>query len=173
MMPPPSLSYGLFVRCSPTQWNSLSKSIFVFCWRFINCFDNFFTNKFLKSLETLASPSLVEFLQRQPLIGGCREKLRQGGFLLMHLNMHRKKKVREFPVPSRDVTTKLSLGGNNDVITELFLPRGSLVSDIPGWRRETREPFFTVWFMQRSLELARSNSKLSTKPLFHLAGLYL
>jgi hypothetical protein len=34
-------------------------------------------------------------------------------------------------VSSRDVTTKLSLGGNNDVITELFLPRGSLVSDIP------------------------------------------
>ncbi len=45
--------------------------------------------------------------------------------------IQRKKKVREFPVPSRDVTTKLSLGGNNDVITELFLPRGSLVSDIP------------------------------------------
>ncbi len=41
------------------------------------------------------------------------------------------KKVREFPIPSRDVTTKLSLCGNNDVITELFLPRGSLVSDIP------------------------------------------
>jgi hypothetical protein len=46
-------------------------------------------------------------------------------------SLHRKKKVREFPVPSRDVTTKLSLGGNNDVKTELFLPRGSLVSDIP------------------------------------------
>jgi hypothetical protein len=45
--------------------------------------------------------------------------------------LHRKKKVREFPVPSRDVTTKLSLGGNNDVITELFLPWGSLVTDIP------------------------------------------
>ncbi len=45
--------------------------------------------------------------------------------------LHRKKKVREFPVPSRVVTTKLSLSGNNDVITELFLPRGSLVSDIP------------------------------------------
>jgi hypothetical protein len=29
------------------------------------------------------------------------------------------------------VTTKLSLGGNNDVITELFLPRGSFVGDIP------------------------------------------
>jgi hypothetical protein len=47
-------------------------------------------------------------------------------------SVHRKKKAREFPgPPSRDVTTKLSLGGNNDVITELFLPRGSLVSDIP------------------------------------------
>jgi hypothetical protein len=42
-----------------------------------------------------------------------------------------KRKVREFFVPSRDVTTKLSLGRNNDVITELFLPRGSLVGDIP------------------------------------------
>jgi hypothetical protein len=30
------------------------------------------------------------------------------------------------PQPGWDVTTKLSLGGNNDVITELFLPRGSL-----------------------------------------------
>ncbi len=46
-------------------------------------------------------------------------------------HIHRKKKVREFPVPSRDVTTKLSLGGNNYVMTELFLPRESLVSDIP------------------------------------------
>jgi hypothetical protein len=45
--------------------------------------------------------------------------------------LHRKKNDREFPVPSRDVTTKLSLGGNNDVITKLLLPRGSLVSDIP------------------------------------------
>jgi hypothetical protein len=42
-----------------------------------------------------------------------------------------KKKVRECSVPSPNVTTKLSLGGNNDVITELFLPRRSLVSDIP------------------------------------------
>jgi hypothetical protein len=46
-------------------------------------------------------------------------------------DLHRKKKVREFPVPRQDVMTKLSLGGNNDVITKLFLPRGSLVSDIP------------------------------------------
>jgi hypothetical protein len=50
---------------------------------------------------------------------------------VLHLHVHRKKKFREFPVPSRDVTTKLSLGRNNDVITELFLPRRSLVSDIP------------------------------------------
>ena len=51
--------------------------------------------------------------------------------LLTIVLAHRKKKVPEFPVPSRDVTTKLSLGRNNDVITELFLPRGSLVCDIP------------------------------------------
>jgi hypothetical protein len=52
-------------------------------------------------------------------------------WLAIFLQIHRKKKVLEFPVPSRDVTTKLSLSGNNDVINELFLPRGSLVSDIP------------------------------------------
>jgi hypothetical protein len=48
-----------------------------------------------------------------------------------HCIVHHKKKVGKFTVSSRDVTTKLSLGGNYDVITELFLPRGSLVSDIP------------------------------------------
>ncbi len=51
--------------------------------------------------------------------------------ILYIICVDRKKKFREFPVYSRDVTTKLSLGGNYDVITELFLPRGSLVSDIP------------------------------------------
>jgi hypothetical protein len=55
----------------------------------------------------------------------------QRQFGLSDCGLHRKKKVREFPVPCRDVTTKLSLGGNNDVIAELFLPRGSLVRDIP------------------------------------------
>ncbi len=59
--------------------------------------------------------------------------------------VHRKKKVREFPVSSRDVTTKLSLGGNNVVITELFLPRGSLVSDIPPGDGKLVKTFFTVY----------------------------
>jgi hypothetical protein len=54
------------------------------------------------------------------------------------------KKVRDFPVPSRDVTTKLSLGGNNDVITELVLPWGSLVSDIPAGDGKLGNLFFTV-----------------------------
>jgi hypothetical protein len=57
---------------------------------------------------------------------------------------HRKKKDCEFLVPSRDVTTKLSLGGNNDVITELFLPRGSLVSDIPAGDGKLVNLFLTV-----------------------------
>ncbi len=65
-------------------------------------------------------------LSRRIYIGSC-----QAQCSVSTEYIHRKKKVREFPVPSRDVTTKLSLGGNNDVITELFLPRGSLVSDIP------------------------------------------
>jgi hypothetical protein len=51
--------------------------------------------------------------------------------LALSSRINGKKKVREFPDPSRDVTIKLSLGGNNDVITDLFLPRGSLFSDIP------------------------------------------
>jgi hypothetical protein len=61
--------------------------------------------------------------------------------------IHRKKKVRKFPVPSRDVTTKLSLGGNNDVITELFLPRGSLVSDIRAGDGKLVNLFFTVYLV--------------------------
>jgi hypothetical protein len=59
--------------------------------------------------------------------------------------LHRKKNIREFPVPSRDVTTKFSLGGNNDVITELFLPRGSLVSDIPAGDGKLVNLFYGVW----------------------------
>jgi hypothetical protein len=54
------------------------------------------------------------------------------------------KKVREFSVPRRDVTTKLSLGGNNDVITELFLPRRSLVSDIPAGDGKLMNLFYGV-----------------------------
>jgi hypothetical protein len=50
----------------------------------------------------------------------------KGNCVFQAIRPHRKNNVREFPVPSRDVTTKLSLGGNNDVITELFLPMGSL-----------------------------------------------
>jgi hypothetical protein len=49
-----------------------------------------------------------------------------------------------FPVLSRDVTTKLSLGGNNDVITELFLPRWSLVSDVPAGDRKLVNLFYGV-----------------------------
>jgi hypothetical protein len=60
--------------------------------------------------------------------------------------MYTVKKVREFPFPSRDVTTKLSLGGNNDVITELFLPKGSLVSDIPAGDGKLVNLFYGVMY---------------------------
>ncbi len=64
----------------------------------------------------------------------------------IHFLLHGKKKVRKFPVPSRYVTTKLCLGGNNDVITELFLPRGSLVSDIPAGEGNSWTFFYGVVF---------------------------
>ncbi len=45
--------------------------------------------------------------------------------------VHRKKSFSIFPSPARMSLTKLSLGGNNDVIYKFFPPRESLVSDIP------------------------------------------
>ncbi len=44
---------------------------------------------------------------------------------------HTVKKLFDIPVPCRDVTYQLSLGGNYYVKYKLFLPRESLVSDIP------------------------------------------
>jgi hypothetical protein len=67
--------------------------------------------------------------------------------------VHRKKKVRKFPVPSQDVTTKLSLGRDNDVITELFLPRGSLVSDIPAGDRKLLNLFLRCMAMPKCILL--------------------
>jgi hypothetical protein len=45
--------------------------------------------------------------------------------------IHRKKSFSIFPSPAGMSLTKLSLGGNNDIIYKLFPPRESLVSDIP------------------------------------------
>ncbi len=43
---------------------------------------------------------------------------------------HRNKSFSIFPSPAGMSVTKLSLGGNYDVLYKLFLPRESLVSDI-------------------------------------------
>jgi hypothetical protein len=45
--------------------------------------------------------------------------------------LHRKKSLSIFLSPAGMSLTKLSLGGNYDVIYKLFPPRESLVSDIP------------------------------------------
>jgi hypothetical protein len=45
--------------------------------------------------------------------------------------VHRKKSFSILPFPAGMSLTKLSLGGNYDVIYKLFLPRESLLSDIP------------------------------------------
>ncbi len=44
---------------------------------------------------------------------------------------HRKKSFSIFPSPAGMSLTKLSLGGNYDVIYKLFLPRESFLNDIP------------------------------------------
>jgi hypothetical protein len=45
------------------------------------------------------------------------------------------KKLFDIPSPAGMSLTKLSLGGNYDVIYKLFLPRESLVGDIPAGDR--------------------------------------
>jgi hypothetical protein len=69
-------------------------------------------------------------------------------YLLMAPNLqyiHRKKAFR-YSRPSRDVTFKLSLSGNYDVIYKLFQPRESLVSDIAaGDGNIEKLLFYGVW----------------------------
>jgi hypothetical protein len=116
------------------HWKDHFKSNFFSVYNFRILFSQmFFFNFIATSYQNLTVPCLysstatkqylyVKLMYYSHIIR-CRVQVQ--------LRLHCKKKVREFPAPSRDVTTKLSLGGNNDVITELFLPRGSLVSDIP------------------------------------------
>jgi hypothetical protein len=80
-----------------------------------------------------------------------------------------KKRFASFPSPSRDVTTKLSLGGNNDVITELFLPRGSLVSDIPAGDGKLVTLFLRC---TETSELSRLCKEISTKLYVHEFGFW-
>jgi hypothetical protein len=60
---------------------------------------------------------------------------------------HRKKRFSIFLSPAGMSLTKLSLGGNNDVIYKLFLLRESLVSDILVGDGNI-EKFFIVHFSQ-------------------------
>jgi hypothetical protein len=50
---------------------------------------------------------------------------------IAYATLHGKKYFSIFPSPAEMSLTKLSLGGNNDVINKLFPPKESLVSDIP------------------------------------------
>ncbi len=56
-------------------------------------------------------------------------------------SMHCKKRLLIFPFLAGMSLTKLSLGGNNDVIYKLFPARKSLVSDIPAWDGKTANLF--------------------------------
>jgi hypothetical protein len=58
-----------------------------------------------------------------------------------------KKGFSIFPFPAGMSFTKLSLGGNNDVIYKLFPPRESLVSDIPAGDGNIEKHFYSVGCM--------------------------
>jgi hypothetical protein len=60
------------------------------------------------------------------------------------MDVHRKKSFSIFLYPAMMSLTKLSLGGNNDLIYKLFPPRESLVSDIPAGDGNIEKLFFTV-----------------------------
>ncbi len=78
-----------------------------------------------------------------------------------------KKKVREVPVPSRDVTTKLSLGGNNNVINKNYSCSGWvwLVTSRLETGNSSREPFFTVWSFKTCVRGIRIRIRDSPKSL--------
>jgi hypothetical protein len=58
--------------------------------------------------------------------------------------IHHKKIFSIFPSPDGTSLTKLSLGGNNDVIFKLFLPRKSLESDISAGDENIEKLFYGV-----------------------------
>jgi hypothetical protein len=60
------------------------------------------------------------------------------------VGLHRKKNFSILPSPAGMSLTKLSLGGNNDVIYNLFPPKESLVSDIPGGDGKIEKLFYGV-----------------------------
>ncbi len=70
---------------------------------------------------------------------------RWGNLLILYLDMRKKihcKKVVDFPVPSREVTNKISLAGNNLI----FPVQGEFGWWHPGWGQwEIRQPIFTVY----------------------------
>jgi hypothetical protein len=71
-----------------------------------------------------------------------------------HASIHRKKKIFDILVPSRDVTYQ--------TLTSLFSPRESLVSDIPAGDGISKA-FFTVYLFPRPAFYANQNT-LRGKP---------
>ncbi len=60
--------------------------------------------------------------------------------------------------------SKLSLGGNNDVIYEIFPPRESLVNDIPAGDGNIEKPFYGAPILQEERVKIRNDSNLYIPP---------
>jgi hypothetical protein len=59
-------------------------------------------------------------------------------------SIYRKKSFPIFPSLAGISLTKLSLGGNYDVLRKLFLPRDSLLSDFPAGYGNAEKLFYGV-----------------------------
>jgi hypothetical protein len=85
---------------------------------------------------------MVQAFQNPPLL------FYSGNMSLLYYTV--RKRFESFPSPA-GMSPKLSLGENNDVITELFLPRGSLVSDIPAGDGKLVNLFYGVLYFHNSV----------------------
>ncbi len=77
--------------------------------------------------------------------------------------LHRKKSFSIFQSPAWMSFTKVSLGGNYDVINKLFLPREILVSDIPAGDGNIEKLFYVVSYTHSYTPILTS----STFPSVH------
>ncbi len=103
---------------------------------------------FLRRQEGTHPPVVITHIYRFRIKKGDRKRYSPACSAGTYI--HSKKRLTSFPSSAGMSLTKLPLGRNNSVMTSLFPPRESLLWH-PGWGRETREPFFTVYSTDRNI----------------------
>ncbi len=113
---------------------ALSGVIFIYVCKYARLLHMFFVElwfeRFFQSSDTSVSSSPIS-LVRSSLKPEPEPALPEPAKVGLFYCIHCKKMLMIFPSPAGMSLTKLSLGGNCDVIYKLFPSRESLVSDIP------------------------------------------